>query len=81
MFKPWEPPESQLYPVVDDLLEAWRQDHPDASSVVRVVGHLWSDGSYDVKMFLARNHIPYSWVDLERDEDAPRPAADRRDGR
>ena len=73
MFKPWEPPESQLYPVVDDLLEAWRQDHPDdASSVVRVVGHLWSDRSYDVKMFLARNHIPYSWVDLERDEEAGR---------
>ena len=72
MFKPWEPPESTLYPVVDDLLEAWRQDHPDASSVVRVVGHLWSDRSYDVKMFLARNHIPYSWLDLERDEEAGR---------
>jgi len=72
MFKPWEPPESTLYPVVDDLLEAWRQDHPDDASVVRVVGHLWSDRSYDVKMFLARNHIPYSWLDLERDEEAGR---------
>ena len=72
MFKPWEPPESQLYPVVDDLLEAWRRDHPDDDSVVRVVGHLWSDRSYDVKMFLARNHIPYSWVDLERDEEGAR---------
>src|SRR5215203_4424076 len=48
MFKPWEPPERQLYPVVDDLLEAWRQGHPDDSSLVRVVGHLWSDRSYDV---------------------------------
>jgi len=72
MFKPWEPPESQLYPVVDDLLEAWRQGHPDDSSVVRVVGHLWSDRSYDVKMFLARNHVPYSWVDIERDEEGAR---------
>ena len=72
LFKPWEPPESTLYPVVDDLLEAWRQDHPDTSSAVRVVGHLWSDRSYDVKMFLARNHIPYTWVDLERDEEAGR---------
>ena len=72
MFKPWEPPEAQLYPVVDDLLEAWRGDHPDSSAVVRVVGHLWSDRSYDVKMFLARNHIPYAWVDLERDEEATR---------
>ena len=72
MFKPWEPPERQLYPVVDDLLEAWRQGHPDDSSVVRVVGHLWSDRSYDVKMFLARNHIPYAWLDVERDEEARR---------
>ena len=72
MFKPWDPPEERLYPVVDDLLEAWQRDHPDAGSVVRVVGHLWSDRSYDVKMFLARNHIPYAWVDLERDEEATR---------
>ena len=29
MFKPWEPPENTLYPVVDDLLSAWRQGHHD----------------------------------------------------
>lgn len=72
MFKPWEPPESTLYPVVDDLLEGWRQAHPDDDGTVRVVGHLWSDRSYDVKMFLARNHIPYRWLDLERDDEARR---------
>ena len=72
MFKPWDPPEASLYPVVDDLLEAWSSEHPDTSSSVRVVGHLWSDRSYDVKMFLARNHIPYTWLDLERDEEAAR---------
>ena len=72
MFKPWEPPENTLYPVVDDLLSAWRQGHHDGSETVRVVGHLWSDRSYEVKMFLARNHIPYVWLDLERDEEARR---------
>ncbi|MGA8044790.1 MAG: FAD-dependent oxidoreductase [Dermatophilaceae bacterium] len=72
MFKPWEPPESTLYPVVDDLLEGWRRAHPDDDGTVRVVGHLWSDRSYDVKMFLARNHIPYRWLDLERDDEARR---------
>ena len=45
MVKPWEPPEDQLYPVVDDLLDDWRRDHPDADAVVRVVGHRWSDRS------------------------------------
>ena len=53
-------------------------DHPDDSSVVRVVGHLWSDRSYDVKMFLARNHIPYAWLDVERDEEAAPAARPRR---
>jgi thioredoxin reductase (NADPH) len=72
MFKPWEPPEQSLYPVVDDLLAAWRQSHRDDQGTVRVVGHLWSDRSYDVKMFLARNHIPYVWLDLERDNEARR---------
>jgi thioredoxin reductase (NADPH) len=72
MVKPWEPPESALYPVVDDLLTDWRAGHPDTSSTVRVVGHLWSDRSYEVKTFLARNHIPYTWLDLERDDEARR---------
>jgi thioredoxin reductase (NADPH) len=72
MFKPWDPPEDRLYPVVDDLLGDWRRDHPDVTSEVRVVGHLWSDRSYDVKMFLTRNHVPYRWLDVERDEEAPK---------
>ena len=72
MVKPWEPPDTQLYPVVDDLLDDWHRDHPDTDAVVRVVGHQWSDRGHDVKMFLARNHVPYRWLDVERDEDARR---------
>jgi thioredoxin reductase (NADPH) len=72
MFKPWDPPEDRLYPVVDDLLGDWRQDHPDVTSQVRVVGHLWSDRSYETKMFLTRNHVPYRWLDVERDDEARR---------
>ena len=53
-------------------------DHPDDDSVVRVVGHLWSDHGHDVKMFLARNHIPYRWLDVERDEEARRLVRARR---
>ena len=30
LLKPWDPPEEQLYPVVDDLLDAWRADAPAA---------------------------------------------------
>ena len=72
MFKPWDPPEDRLYPVVDDLLDDWSQHHPDDTSQVRVVGHLWSDRSYEVKMFLTRNHVPYKWLDVEREDEARR---------
>jgi DNA-binding NtrC family response regulator len=26
--KPWDPPSERLYPVLDDLLDDWRQSHP-----------------------------------------------------
>jgi thioredoxin reductase (NADPH) len=72
LLKPWDPPEERLYPVVDDLLGDWRQANPDHTSDVRVIGHRWSDRSHDIKMFLARNHVPYRWYDIERDAEALR---------
>ena len=72
MFKPWDPPAEKLYPVVDGLLDDWASAHPPETSEVRVIGHRWSDRSYDVKTFLARNHVPYRWLDVERDEEARR---------
>jgi len=72
LLKPWDPPGERLYPVVDDLLGDWRQANPDHTSDVRVVGHRWSDRSHDIKMFLARNHVPYRWYDIERDAEAQR---------
>jgi thioredoxin reductase (NADPH) len=67
LLKPWDPPEERLYPVVDDLLEEWRRANPDETSDVRVIGHRWSERSHEVKTFLARNHVPYRWYDVERD--------------
>ncbi len=67
LLKPWDPPAERLYPVIDDLLEDWQSEHPDHSTEVRVVGHRWSDGSVETKTFLARNHVPYRWLDVERD--------------
>ena len=70
MFKPWDPPEERLYPVVDDLLDDWSRAHPPETSEVRVVGHRWSERALDVKTFLARNHVPYRWLDVEVEEEA-----------
>jgi thioredoxin reductase (NADPH) len=72
LLKPWDPPQDRLYPVVDDLLDDWRQAHPDHTSEVRVVGHRWSERGHEVKLFLARNHVPYRWYDVERDPEGQR---------
>lgn len=70
LLKPWDPPEERLHPVVEDLLEDWRREHPEHDPVVRVVGHRWSDRSHEVKTFLARNHVPYLWLDVEEPDGA-----------
>lgn len=72
LLKPWDPPEDRLYPVVDDLLSDWHNAHPEETNEVRVVGHRWSDASDLVKTFLANNHVPYVWLDVERDEEGAR---------
>jgi thioredoxin reductase (NADPH) len=72
LLKPWDPPSERLYPVTDDLLSDWRQANPDHTLDVRVVGHRWSDRGHDIKLFLARNHVPYRWYDVERDAEAQR---------
>jgi thioredoxin reductase (NADPH) len=72
LLKPWDPPEEQLFPVIDDLLSDWRQANPEHTSDVRVVGNRWSDRAHDIKTFLARNHVPYHWYDVERDAEGQR---------
>jgi thioredoxin reductase (NADPH) len=65
LLKPWDPPEQQLYPVLDDLLEDWQASFRPAFDGVRVLGHRWSARSYTVRDFLARNQVPYHWLDVE----------------
>jgi thioredoxin reductase (NADPH) len=72
LLKPWDPPEERLYPVTDDLLGDWSRAHPDHTADVRVVGHRWSDRSHEIKTFLARNHVPYRWYDIEADQEGQR---------
>ncbi|RRQ74587.1 fused response regulator/thioredoxin-disulfide reductase [Streptomyces griseofuscus] len=68
LLKPWDPPEEKLYPVLDDLLTAWRaSDHKPVPST-KVVGHRWSAPSSDVREFLARNQVPYRWYSVDEPE-------------
>src|SRR6185312_9973108 len=66
----WDPPEEKLFPVLDDLLESWLAHYEPPFEGVRVIGHRWSARSHDVKDLLAGNHVPYRWLDVERDADA-----------
>ena len=70
LMKPWDPPEQNLYPVLDDLLSDWVATVELPYDGIRVAGTLWSSNSHTVKDFLARNQIPYQWLDIELDTDA-----------
>jgi thioredoxin reductase (NADPH) len=72
LMKPWAPPEERLFPVIDDLLSDWELSNTHRFDGIRVVGNRWSERSYDTKMFLARNHVHYQWLELERDAEAAR---------
>ncbi|GAA4424718.1 FAD-dependent oxidoreductase [Georgenia halophila] len=72
LVKPWDPPEERLYPVLDELLGDWVRAHPDRDSEVRVVGHRWSERTHEVKSFLAHNHVPYRWLEVDQSEEARR---------
>jgi thioredoxin reductase (NADPH) len=63
--KPWDPPTEHLYPQLDDLLGDWQASYHPAYSGIRVLGTRWSPKSYELRDFLARNHVPYQWIDAE----------------
>jgi thioredoxin reductase (NADPH) len=69
--KPWDPPEEHLYPQLDDLLDDWRAEYRPVFEGIRVLGTRWSPRSYELRDFLARNHVPYQWVDVELSANDP----------
>jgi thioredoxin reductase (NADPH) len=70
LLKPWDPPEEQLYPVVEDLLTTWESGAALSAGGVRVIGHRFSKESHDLRDFLVRNRVPARWLDVERDAEA-----------
>ncbi len=65
LLKPWDPPEQRLYPVLDDLLADWRAGFRPGYGGVRVVGSRWSAEAHALRDFLARNGVPYRFLDVE----------------
>jgi thioredoxin reductase (NADPH) len=69
--KPWDPPAEHLYPQLDDLLDDWRASYRPSFEGIRVLGTRWSPRSYELRDFLARNHVPYQWIDVELSANDP----------
>jgi thioredoxin reductase (NADPH) len=69
--KPWDPPAEHLYPQLDDLLGDWQASYRPAYEGIRVLGTRWSPRSYELRDFLARNHVPYQWIDVELSANDP----------
>jgi thioredoxin reductase (NADPH) len=70
LLKPWDPPEEELYPVVEDLLTTWEAGAALEAGGVRLIGHRFSRPTHELRDFLSRNRVPARWLDVERDGEA-----------
>lgn len=75
LLKPWSPPDEHLYPILDDVLDDWQAHAEVPFDGIRVLGTTWSPATYETKAFLARNEVPYRFLDIERDAEAARTVA------
>ncbi len=70
LIKPWEPPEERLYPALDDLLADWMFSYQPSFVPLRVIDNRWSPRLHEIGHFLARNQVPYEWLDIENSKEA-----------
>src|ERR687893_1899873 len=49
LMKPWDPPEQNLFPVVDDLLDDWMASFRPPFEGIRLIGLFWSPKSHETK--------------------------------
>ncbi|MEM6430243.1 MAG: FAD-dependent oxidoreductase [Deinococcota bacterium] len=73
LLKPWD--DASLYPVVGDLLDDWQSGYRPGYEGLHVIGSRWSADAHAIKDFLARNQVPYTFADVETDDDAKAAAA------
>jgi thioredoxin reductase (NADPH) len=66
LLKPWDPPDQNLYPALDDMLNEFMDSYHPPYEGIQLFGTRWSPRAYELRMFLAQNHLPYQWVDVEQ---------------
>src|SRR5919199_4543790 len=70
LMKPWDPPEQNLYPYLNDLLDDWQANHRPPYEGIRVIGNRWSPKAHRPRDFLGRNLTPFQWLDLDLSDEA-----------
>jgi thioredoxin reductase (NADPH) len=78
--KPWDPPDRHLYPVIDDLLDDWRAQYRPGFGGLKIVGSRFMPSVHQAKDFLARNHVPYEFFDIEATDERGEQARTLADG-
>jgi thioredoxin reductase (NADPH) len=73
LLKPWD--DASLFPVVGDLLDDWQSGYRPGYEGLHVIGSRWSAEAHAIKDFLARNQVPYTFADVETNDDAKTAAA------
>jgi thioredoxin reductase (NADPH) len=71
LMKPWDPPEQNLYPILDDLLDDWLANYRPPFEGVRVLGTRWAPSSFEIRDFLARHQVPFQWLDADTADHDP----------
>ena len=66
LLKPWDPPEEKLYPVIDELLEAWKRAPERPIPHTKLIGHRWHARSWEARNFLVRNGLHYKWYEADQ---------------
>src|ERR1700735_976633 len=69
--KPWDPPSEHLYPQLNDMLDDWQASYRPVFQGIRGLGTRWSPRSFELRDFLARNRVPYQWIDIETSANDP----------
>jgi len=75
LLKPWDPPDQNLYPALDDMLTEFMASYHPPYEGIQLFGTRWSPKAYELRMFLAQHHLPYQWVDVEQSSTADSTAA------
>lgn len=68
LLKPWD--DTSLFPVLDDLLAEWQGVYRPGYEGVRIIGSRYSADTHAIKDFLARNQLPYTFLDVETSDEA-----------